>query len=219
MKFLHRARIGCLALGLITLFGLAPRALAAPDMPSPSSGQAEPGARADWGKFVSFTDGMLTLNTAEGLAVWSNLTDKTPVFIWEKAVRDYRPAAPAVALAKVEAGAWVFVAANKASIRVGPTKENRTTGTFVSFKDGRMLLLGKDLPVGEYTKKYGNHLNYPKFSENVPVFESIDGGDYTFAGAPSATLPALKEGSLVTVYSGPDDGNFIRIEIGVATRK
>ena len=38
---------------------------------------------------------------------------------------------------------------------------------------------------------------------------------YTFAGTPAAALPKIKEGTLVTVYYGPSDGFFIRIEIGV----
>ena len=106
------------------------------------------------------------------------------------------------------------MAENQAHIRVSVEKEGHVTGTFVSFKEGRLLLLGKDLPVSNFTKKYGNQLNYPKFAENVPVFESIDGAEYTLAGTPAAILPKLKEGTLVKVYYGPGDGSFIRIEIG-----
>ena len=171
--------------------------------------------KAGWGTFVSFTDGTLTLKGQHGGLVWKDLNEKIPVFQWDNAAREYRPASPAEVLGKVEAGTWIFVTENRSHIRVGAAKEGRTTGTFVSFKNDRMLLLGKDLPVSNFTKKYGNHLNYPKFDENIPVFESIDGGDYMLAGTPSTTLPKVKEGTLVTVYFGPNDGHFTRIEIGV----
>ncbi len=170
--------------------------------------------QAGWGTFVSFKDGTLTLKGSGGSRVWNKLAETTKVFQWDNAARDFKPASPAEALSKVAAGTWVFVAENQAHIRVGVAKEGRITGTFVSFKEGRLLLLGKDLPVSNFTKKYGNQLNYPKFAENVPVFESIDGGEYTLAGTPAAALPKLKEGTLVTVYYGPGDGSFIRIEIG-----
>lgn len=170
--------------------------------------------QAGWGAFVSFKDGTLTLKSSGGRRVWNNLAETTKVFQWDNAARDFRPTRPAEALSKVAAGTWIFVAENQAHIRVGVEKEGHVTGTFVSFKEGRLLLLGKDLPVSNFTKKYGNQLNYPKFAENVPVFESIDGGDYTLAGTPAEILPKLKEGTLVKVYYGPGDGSFIRIEIG-----
>ena len=170
--------------------------------------------KAGWGTFVSFKDGTLTLKGSGGELFWNNVAEPTKVFQWDKAARNYKPASPAEALSKVEAGTWVFVAGNKAHVLVGAAKEGHTTGTFVSFKNDKMLLLGKDLPVSNFTKKYGNQLNYPKFAEHIPVFESIDGGDYTLAGTPAAALPKIKEGTLVTVYFGPSDGFFIRIEIG-----
>ena len=171
--------------------------------------------KAGWGTFVSFKDGTLTLKGSGGELVWSNVAEPTKVFQWDNAARNYKPASPAEALSKVEAGTWVFVAGSKAHVVVGAAKEGHTSGTFVSFKDDRMLLLGKDLPVSDFTKKYGNQLKYPKFAEHIPVFESIDGGDYTFAGTAAAALPKIKEGTLVTVYFGPSDGFFTRIEIGM----
>ena len=171
--------------------------------------------KAGWGKFVSFLDGTLKLKGSSGELVWNNIAEPTKGFHWDTVAGAYQPASPAEALSKVEAGTWIFVAENRAFIRVGATKEGHVTGTFVSFKDDRMLLLGKDLPAGNFTKKYGNQLKFPKFPENVPVFESIDGGEHTLAGTPSTTLPKLKEGTLVTVYYGPADGSYVRIEIGV----
>lgn len=172
--------------------------------------------KVGWGKFLSFKDGTLTLKGSSGELVWNNITENTHVFHWDNAARAYQPASPAEALSNVVTGTWVFVGENKSLIRLGVAKEGHVTGTFVSFNDDKMLLLGKELPASSFTKKYGNQLKFPKFADNLPVFESIDGGDYTFAGTPAAALPKIKEGTLVTVYYGPADGSYIRIEIGAS---
>ena len=212
MKTTSRNIVSGILLGIATLLGsasLTPLAAQAsiPDM-------IDQNDNAGWGTFVSFRNGALILKGSAGALGWANITEPTKVFHWDNAARDYKSAGPAEALSKVEAGTWVFVARTKTHVVVGAAKEGHTTGTFVSFKDNWMLLLGKDLPVSDFTKKYGNQLKYPKFAEQIPVFESIDGGDYTLAGTPAATLPKIKEGTLVTVYFGPSDGFFIRIEIG-----
>ncbi|OAI57977.1 hypothetical protein AYO49_01675 [Verrucomicrobiaceae bacterium SCGC AG-212-N21] len=185
----------------------------------PAGAKIDQQNKAGWGAFVSFDSGTLTLKGSGGGLVWNEITDKTEVFHWDDAARAYLPGNPGEVLGKVKPGTWIFVADNKTFIRVGAEKEGHVTGSFVSFKNDVMLLLGKDLPVSNFTKKYGNQLKFPKFAENVPVFESIDGEDYTLAGTPAATLPKIKEGTLVTVYFGPADGSVIRIEIGVKKGK
>ena len=57
-----------------------------------------------------------------------------------------------------------------------------------------------------------------KFADDVPVHESIDGGDFEFAGNPAKVLPTVKEGTIITVYGAGDD-NITRIEIGVPKKK
>jgi len=174
--------------------------------------------KAGGGAFVSFKDGTLTLKGKSGDVVWHDIPASTPVVLWSDAANAHQPFGTVESLSKVERGTWVGVPAMKdgrrEKISVGG-KNGSVTGTFVSFKDGQTLLLGKDLTPSSFTKKYGNQLKFPKFAENFPVFESIDGGDYVHAGTPSAALPKIKEGTLVTVYFGPGDGNFTRIEIGV----
>ncbi len=185
---------------------------------APAQASTDQKNKAGGGTFVSFKDGTLTLKGNAGELVWNNITEKTKVFLSENSDLDKSSGIVGV-LSKVEAGTWVFVAGNKSFIRVGAAKEGHVTGTFVSFKNDRMLLLGKDLKPGNFTKKYGNQLSYGKFSESVPVFESVDGNDLTLAGTPSTTLPNIKEGTLVTVYYGQTDGSFVRIEIGVPKQK
>lgn len=170
--------------------------------------------KAVWGTFVSYAEGTLTLKVAGGEVALKNIGEPIKVLAFDRPSRSMKPANPAEALGKAEPGAWIFVAPNRDYIRIGAAKEGHSTGTFVSYKEGRLLLLGKDLPVSNFTRKYGNNLHYPKFDDAFPVFESIDGGEYTLAGNPSTAFPKIAEGTLVTVYYGPNDGFFIRAEIG-----
>ncbi len=212
MKTVSHNIVSGILSGIVTMLGIVPLNLIAADAPAAEkTSQME---KAGWGTFVSFKDGTLTLKGNAGELVWNNITEKTKVFLSENSDLD-KPSGIVGVLSKVEVGTWVFVAGNKTLIRVGAAKEGHITGTFVSFKNDRMLLLGKDLKPGNFTKKYGNQLNFGKFSESVAVFESIDGGDFTLAGTPATALPKIQEGTLVTVYYGQTDGSFVRIEIGV----
>ncbi len=174
--------------------------------------------RAGGGAFVSFKDGTLTLKGKSGGVVWHDIPATTPVVLWNDAANAHQPFGTVENLSKVERGTWVGVPApenrRREKIYVGG-KNGSVTGTFVSFKDDQTVLLGKDMAPSSFTKKYGNQLKFPKFAEDLPVFESIDGGDYVRAGTPSTALPKIKEGTLVTVHYGAGDGNFTRIEIGV----
>ncbi len=177
-----------------------------------ASAGTDQGDKSGYGKFVSFKDGTLTLKGNYGGLVWNHVPEKTPVVRWDDPTGQYVPAGTAEVLGKVEAGTWTIVGEKMALIRVGARK-GRTTGTFVSFKEERLLMLGKDLGPA-YTKKYGNQLHMHKFAEDVPVFESIDGGKFEYAGNPATVLPKVKEGAVITVHGAGDD-NITRIEIGV----
>ena len=165
---------------------------------------------------MSFKDGTLTLKGNYGVLAWHNVTEKTQVLRWDDAAVEYKPAGNAEALHKVEAGAWVMVGGGKSVIRIG-SRKGRTTGTFVSFKDDRLLLIGTNLG-GSYVKKYGNQVHFNKFAADVPVYESIDGGDFTLVGTPATALPGVKEGTILTIH-GEGDDNITRIEIGVPKQK
>jgi hypothetical protein len=183
---------------------------------APASATTDQKEKSGYGKFVSFKDGTLTLKGNYSGLVWNSIPEATPVVRWDDATSKYEPAGKAEVLGKVEPGTWIIVAGNKALIRVGARK-GRTTGTFVSFKDERLLMLGKDLGPG-YTKKYGNQLHMNKFADDVPVYESVDGGPFEYAGNTATVLPKVKEGAIVTVYGAGDD-NITRIEIGVPAKK
>jgi len=144
--------------------------------------------------------------------VWNDLGENTKVIHWDTVANEYKPSGTANVLSKVEAGTWTVVSNGKTHVRIGARK-SRTTGTFISFKNDRLLMAGKD-PGESFTKKYGNQLHFNKFAEGVPVYESIDGGDYTFAGNAEKILPTVKEGTILTTHAEGDD-NITRIDLGV----
>jgi len=80
-----------------------------------------------------------------------------------------------------------------------------------------LLMLGKDL--GEkFTKKYGNNLHFNKFRNDVPAYESVDGGEYKLIGTANKVLSDVKEGSVLTVH-GEGDDNITLVQIGVPKKK
>ena len=184
----------------------------APAAETPTADKTDQQEKSGYGKFVSFKDDTLTLKGNYSGLVWHNIPGKTPVVSWDNASNSYISAGTAEVLSKVEAGTWIIVGGNKALIRVGARKGS-TTGTFISYKNDRLLMLGKDLGPA-YTKKYGNQLHMNKFADDVPVYESIDGGDFEFAGNPAKVLPKVKEGAIITIHGAGDD-NITRIDLGV----
>ena len=196
----------------LLLLGFAPWTLAAAETSTVTDQKEQHG----FGLFVSFKNGTLTLRGNHGILVWHNLTDKTKVVHWDHAAGEYKPSGTAEGLSKVEADAYVMVTQGKALIRVGARKE-RVTGTFISFKNDRLMIMGKDLP-DAFTKRYGSNLHFNKFPEGLPVFESIDGGGFKLVGAAEKVLATVKEGTIVTIYGEGDDNNT-RIELGVQKTK
>ena len=197
-----------------------PEAAKPKDSPQPASAEhaqaTDRKEQAGRGKFMSFKDGTLTLKGNYGVLFWNGITEKAQVLRWDDAAGVYQPAGTAKVLGKVEPGAWVMVGSGKAMIRVG-SRKGQTTGTFVSFKNDRLLLLGTNLG-GSYVKKYGNQVHFNKFAADVPVYGSIDGGEFTLAGTPATTLPKVREGTILTVY-GEGDDSIVRIEIGSRKQK
>ena len=192
----------------LLLLGIAPWTLAAAETPTVTDQKEQHG----FGRFVSFKNGTLTLRGNHGILVWNNLTDKTKVVHWDHAAGEYKPSGTAEGLSKVEADAYVMVTQGRTLVRVGARKE-RVTGTFISFKNDRLMIMGKDLP-DAFTKRYGSTLHFNKFPEGIPVFESVDGGSFKLVGAAEKVLATVKEGTIVIIYGEGDDNNT-RIEIGM----
>jgi len=221
MRFLklvtHRIAIG-LVLGMI--------ALLATTIPAKSFAQekVEPKQSVDqkekngFGRFVSFKDGSLTLeNNAGALLVWHKIAETTKTLKYDSDANDYkRVEGTAAALEQVKAGTYMTVGDKGAFVRIG-ARTDRVVGAFVSFKDGRLLTIGKNLPES-FTKRYGNNLHYNKFRDDVPVHESVDGGEYKLIGTANKVLGNVKEGTVLTVH-GEGDDNITLIQIGIPKKK
>jgi len=167
--------------------------------------------RIEWGKLVSFQDGALTLKANSGALVEHKIPENAKASVWDDSADVYQPKNAAEAFQQAKEGTWVYVTDDAKAIYVG-TRKGQVVGTFVSFKDDRLLILGKTLPALS-VKKYGNNLHFNKFADNIPVYESIDGGEYQRVGTPGAVLSKVKEGTIITVHAEGDD-NITLIQIG-----
>ena len=172
-----------------------------------------------WGKLVSFRDGTLTLESnAEDLLVWTGLDDKTKTMRFDAAAgKHLRAESTTEALSLATPGTWTAVSDKRADIYLG-AKKSQVVGTFVSFKNDRLLLLGKDLGDTSFTRKYGNNLQFNRFRDDVPAYESIDGGEYKLIGTANIVLSDVKEGTVLTVH-GEGDDNITLVQIGVLDKK
>jgi len=168
------------------------------------------------GKLVSFKDGTLTFKTASGALIEKKISQSSKSSVWSDEDRTYKSKDTVEALNQAKVGTLVVVADSGNVTYIGARK-GQTVGTLVSFKDDRLLMLGKDFPES-FTKKYGNNVHFKKFDETIPVHESIDGGEYKMVGTPSTVLAKVKEGTIITVHSEGDE-NFTLIQIGVSAKK
>jgi hypothetical protein len=87
-------------------------------------------------------------------------------------------------------------------------------GRFVSFQDGVLQLLGRgvrSLVADDYDRLFRFRI-----ADDVPVFESIDGGEYQPAGTAEA-LKNVKEGTIVTIRKAEEV--VIDVRVGVAKNR
>jgi hypothetical protein len=209
-----------LALSCAAVPGLVPWTVVAAEPPAAAADKPAPKETIDrkdkhgFGRFVSFKDGTLTLEGNAGeLLVWHKLAESKNTVKFERDANEYKKVeGTAAALAQVKPGTYVMVGDKSAYVRIG-ARIDKVTGTFVSFKDGRLLMLGTNLPES-FTKRYGNTLPYNRFRDDVPAHESVDGGEYKPIGTASKVLGNVKEGTVLTIH-GEGDDNITLVQIGV----
>lgn len=205
------------SLGVVP-WAVVPASASAQEKAEPKRESVDQKDMRGWGRFVSFKDGTLTLESNAGVfLVWQKIGENSKTLKFDSAAGKYvQVEKTAAALDQTKAGTWVIVGDGKSDIRIG-ARAGQSSGTFVSFKDGRLLMLGRDL--GEsFTKKYGNNLHFNRFRDDVPVHESIDGGEYKQIGTANKVLRDVKEGTILTVHAEGDD-NITLIQVGVAKKK
>jgi hypothetical protein len=207
-----------LLLGIAFVFGLVPKSLIMGEDPATKPADQQKSIdqqeKIGFGRFASYQNQILILESNEGtLLAWHNLTEKTQTLEYDPSSNDYkRVSDPIAALNKVKVGTYMMVGPRLAYIRIG-ARHDAVVGTFVSFKNDRLLMFGKSLP-DSFIKRYGNNLQYNKFRDDVPVYESVDGGEYKQIGTANKILNDAKEGILLTIH-GEGDDNITRVDIGL----
>ena len=208
--------------GIVALLGYGPWTTAAAQGPATINNEAKSPVdqkeKFGFGRFVSFEDGTLTIESNSGsLLAWSKIAENTQTLKYDPDSNDYKTVEGTfAALERVKAGTYIMVGNGRAFIRIG-ARHDQVIGTFISFKNERLLTLGKDLPES-FIKRYGNNLLYNKFRDDVPVYESVDGGEFKLIGTANKVLLEVKEGTVLNVH-GEGDDNITRIEIGTPKKK
>jgi hypothetical protein len=230
------------SLVMAAVLSLLPCLVVAADAPATSparqSSTAERKEKPVSGTFVAFEDRVLVLENRGLIRVtipenaetvmWNHDEGRSkPVDTGEAMTRLKEMVAPpdSVAAAKPDtaesmswrkAGTWLTVqpAGDKVTIRVGE-KKDPFTGNFISFKDD-FVCLRLNKPHRQFRQIYGDILKL-RMNEHIPVYESIDGGEYQRAGSPRSVLGAVKEGTVVTVYHNyiTETDEFYLVLLGV----
>ena len=212
LKLVAFSFVGVLA--AIMVDGLLPRKVMAVDpapVVKPPAGTLDRTDKSGFGKFVSFQNGALTVHRLDGkFLVWNQFPAQTKFVQFDAAAERFRPVESIEAFKNVKVGTWIQVA--DSTVRIGE-EDRRITGSILSFKDQRLLLMGKD-PESSYLKVYGPTVHFSKFREDIPAYRSIDGGEYQLIGTANQALADAKEGEIVTLHD-EGEGNWTYIEIGV----
>lgn len=181
---------------------------------APKAKPAAAKSKAYRGRFVAFDDRMLTIETNTLERIATPIPEDFTAAVWNNATDKFERSERGAALKQLSVGKMVAVnvaESGHVTLRIG-SRKGRTIGTFVSYKEDRLQILGTNL-AGRYTKKYGNSVHFNRFRPDVPAFERIDDGEYRPIGLAKDVLAQTKEGTLVTVH-GEGDDNITRVEIG-----
>jgi len=223
MRFIKPVLISFVVTSAFAISMLVPsRTLVAVQAPAPDKFSqketVDQKEKPGFGRFVSFKDDTLTLESNSGtLLVWNKIAENNNTVKFDAKANEYKPVeGTAAALKQVQAGTYVMVGNGRSYIRIGARKDV-VVSSFVSFKDNRLVALGKNLPE-EFLKRYGSTLPYNKFRDDVPVHESVDGGEYKLIGTANQVLGSVKEGTVLTIH-GEGDDNITLIQIGVPKSK
>ena len=207
------------AILLIAVTGAGPWVAAAAEPPAAEKKPVKPASAADKappskhksgaGEFVSFKDGTLTLKGRGGPLVWTGVGENFKTYERDAEGSGAKLVGTA-ALGKLKAGMAVRVNVEKSEVRYGT--DEHVSGTFVSYKGGKLVLIGRAEELGEsYTKKYGTHLG-PQIDPKTPVEESVDGGPYKAVGT-AEYLSTVKEGTVVTLHGVNDAVTLVRLGV------
>mgnify|MGYP000732673906 CR=1 FL=1 len=153
------------------------------------------------GSFVSFRDGTLTLKGKSGPINFEHIGAKYKTFENNESGPGSKLVDTADALRRVAPGMVFRVSVEDREIIFG--LDHRVIGTFESYRDGKLNLLAADVPPGFVRRPAGNVSL--TIDPEIPVLESLEGGDYNHAGPAGEILKKIKHGTLLTclLYTSP----------------
>ncbi len=189
----------------------------------------QPKPRTLKGEFASFEDGKLTIKVYNRDSRKGNTPDLTTAvipasaktLIWNHDERKLQPVdtieamrqltalvtpvdashvetAETMLWRKAGAGLVIQIAKGNVTIRIGENSFPPFGGNLISFKDDFLLFQLKD-PSPALRRNYGDSVRF-KMNEAIPVYESIDGGEYQRVGTPRTAFANVKEGTEITVF-------------------
>lgn len=167
------------------------------------------------GSYVSFVDGTLTIKGKSGLLTYKRVGANYKSFENNEDGPGSNVVETVAALSRVLPGTVVQVDVEAREISFG--LDHRVIGTFVSFEDGQLNLLAAEAPKGFVAKPSGKITL--AIDPNIPVLESINGGDYKFAGPAGKVLKSVKQGEMITARSEYDPAIVEVIQTGAPKRR
>ena len=174
----------CAVLGTIASLGAMPRSLAAAEESASS--------KHSHGTFVSFQDDKLTIKGKTGLVEFKQVGKGFKTY----QNNEFGPGSKLVdsvdTLSRTVQGTVVQVDVENGEIYLG--LDYRVIGTFESFDDGKLHLQAADAPPGFIQRPAGEVVL--TIEPNTPVLESIDSGDFKYAGDAGKVLKTVRPGAI-----------------------
>lgn len=166
------------------------------------------------GTFVSFQDGTLTIQARSGL-VRVPVGANYQTFENNEKGPGSKQVETEAALRRIAPGTVMRIDLERGEICYG--LDHRVSGAYVSYAEGALKLRAVDVPPGFVPKPAGDLVL--KIAPEVPVLESIDGGDFRYAGTAGEVLQRIKPDSLVTARSEYDPEVIEVVQIGSPRRQ
>ena len=214
--------------------------VACAEAPKKGESPASPKDVTESGWFKSFTDGVLVIEQQRRDPVSITIPADATTTRWSHADRRYRSVDTAEAMRQLQilatpgrppadaaaesmdwrkAGTGLVVKRSGPQVTIQIGKDNPPfVGKFAGYKDG-FLTFHVTKADGRYAGFYGRTLNF-RMNEWVAVYESVDGGEYRWAGSPRTALVDLKEGTSVAIYHSykTEEDEFHLVLVGIPTK-
>ncbi|MCE9607329.1 MAG: M48 family metalloprotease [Planctomycetia bacterium] len=188
-----------------------------PSLGKKVDGKRDAKPKSHSGRFVSAHHGTLTLQANSGELIDSKIFRSLKTTVWSDAAEKFVPTDTIAALRQLKVGTVVIVdgVGRNGTLRIG-SRERVMTGTFVSYENDRLSMLRTNVRE-RLTKNPTADVRFEKFRDEVPAYESIDGGEYRPVGMANDVLSRVNAGAILHVHSDGND-TVTLLRIGVPKR-